>query len=286
MKLIIIIFAISTTVSAQSPVDLHFESKKSKKKTSNIPDSLFFEHNLKSTIKDISKYEKDTNLNFAFDIAPLLVRAALSSNNSQIRIEIVSKLIDLGISNNYCQKKLFLFEKNDFDDGALEKIKNYIESNVCTKELYFLTAKLDMKGLLPFYSRIAYDKKNPLKHRWNILLTMVLLKDLGAERTVVEIVENQKFDENFIYEMLPDLLFCNGTMIKNRVLKMMAESKDYCFSPNPDSDTKIPCACLALPVFAKYLEDFPLQLNSSGDLIEKNCQLAIRKFELWYEKQR
>lgn len=285
MKLITItLVIIATSCFSQSSVNEYFQLLKQKKQTKNLPDSLFLEPNLEKTIKEILPFFKDTSLNIALNVVPIYVRACKAYSKSDIRKEAVKRLIKLSIDGIDCLNYLKGFYVNDFDDEAKEKIANHILSSKVNKDWMLISGFLKIEKLMAHYRKIAFSQQESPTYRWNTMLAMARMNDEGAINELIRVQNIQSFNDDFIYEILPDLLYTKNKKIYSALLEKTKQSDEKCDSPNPNSENSTPCICLALPAFSASIIDFPIKVNASGDIMERNCNLAIQKFNNWYGK--
>jgi hypothetical protein len=180
------------------------------------------------------------------------------------------------------------FRKDDFDNEAA------YELSVLTKEkiphyhiLIKLTGFVGISDLKAGYRQMLADKKYPnAQSRWALHLSLARMGEQDEIDYCFQKVRNIKVNDDVVYELIPDLIYTRQKKVFDYLLEIIESDEKSCSSSNPDSNVKIICAYRVMEQIAPYIENFPVETGTSGDLKTTNYDTALAKVREWIKANR
>jgi hypothetical protein len=151
-----------------------------------------------------------------------------------------------------------------------------------TDRLILLCAHLGMQELLPDFRQKLHASPPPspqLKHA--LLLAMARLNDRNALDRLLSYANRMEVSDELVYELVPELLFTRQSEALSFILDLILSDENFCFSPDPSSSRKIPCAFHLMELIAPLVENFPLRLDPDGSIICPSNDEALSITREW-----
>ena len=244
-------------------------------------------------IQALSPYLADTVITVRSEAYLLVSRLGKSSKQSKVRKEVVKILLkgwrdkDSGI-NGQVANALFRFNKEDFDRGALEDIR---ELNSTVKpyagKLFKLIGKLELRDQVNVIKTHVQNQQVPLSRQdvWAGYVAMARLGDALSEQTVMDKANKLGSNDDTIYELYPDLVYIGSRTTIDFLVKELYSEESNCSSPDTESERPINCAYRIMEMLAPVIKDYPIAISASGDLVEKDYPKALATIRSWFNER-
>ncbi len=235
------------------------------------------------------------------DSVPLVRRVSLQtisnfgskSTDSEIRhlaVQHIIKGLDdedvsiVGVTAEYLTE----FDTIDFDAENKYIINRKIRENTSyLSKLILISGWLNIRELMYNYRQMisqseVYDKKE----RWNMYLAMARMGDADALHYIMQKIKSVTVNDDIVYEIYPDLAYTRQKQAFDFLLeKIMSDSKD-CLSSNPDNEAPIICAYRIMEYVGPYITDFPLEIDTYGELIIVDYEDDLLRVRNWIENNK
>ena len=244
-------------------------------------------------IQVLSPYLTDTLLTVRAEAYHLVSRLGQNSKQSKTRKEIVKILLkgwrdkDTGI-NGQVANALLRFNREDFDKGALEDIRELNHSvRPYTGKLFKLIGKLEMRDQLDVMRAHLQNQQIPLSRQdvWSGYVAMARLGDALSEQTVMDKANKLGSNDDTIYELYPDLVYIGSRTTVDFLVKELYSEENNCSSPDAESERPINCAYRIMEMLAPVIKDYPVAVGTSGDLVEKDYPKALATIRGWFNER-
>ncbi|MCT4639841.1 MAG: hypothetical protein N4A72_19235 [Bacteroidales bacterium] len=122
--------------------------------------------------------------------------------------------------------------------------------------------------------------------KWNIKLAKARCGDSEAANYCLTKVKRLSVNDDFIYEIVPDLIYTGNRQLIDYVADIMLSKEKSCSSANSEIDTKILCGYRIMEMLASVIVDFPVKIDDSGELDTDDYVSALKKCCNWIENKR
>jgi len=208
------------------------------------------------------------------------------SNASAVRQLSVGYLVQgigdksTGISGS-TSDALASFKKADFNNSARTALADRLnEQTAHLSQVVKLAGYIDETGYAEKISSIL-STTNSKKNKWACRLALARMGDAAAIQYVVNRLSSASVNDDFMYDVLPDLLYTRNREVF-RFIESIVQSDAYqCEPADPDASQKILCAYRAMEYMAPYIDGFPLRIDQSGTIEEKDYPQALQKLRKW-----
>ncbi len=215
--------------------------------------------------------------------------AGVASRDAMIRQQAVQYLIraiaddDSGNSGKAIDY-LKQFNRQDFNRQAKDSIQQRFKRPVASDPgLLKLIGYVEMHELEKDIQPLT-QPGNTQRVRWTSLLALARMGDQAALENVLTRVRRIKTGDDLIYEIFPDLVYTRQKQaIRYMVDVMKSDSKD-CLSADAEREVPISCGYRIMEQLAPVVKDYPLSLDSSGDMKTKNYEQALITVRSWFDK--
>lgn len=155
------------------------------------------------------------------------------------------------------------------------------------KSIVRLSGRLQMDQLIPYYSSILNnDSTLNRSTQWSLHLTLGRLGDQEQVNYCIGQVARIGMNDEVIYRLLPDLLYLNHKLVIDYLLDQLLIENNSCSSADPDHEVAIDCGYRLAEAVAPYVQDFPIQVDASGDLDTDNYVQALITIREWITTNR
>ena len=182
-------------------------------------------------------------------------------------------------------KSLQIQSKNYFnkDDKAL--LINHIKNTTLhLDELIKLTGYLELREAIPQLKNIADSSVYSPRDRWAAYLALSRMDDQQAISFINNKIRSAKVDDDFIYDIVPDLIYTRNRSIYNYLITLLMDDTPHCTSANPDNEAAITCGYRLMEYFAPVIKNYPLKITPSGDVDTNNYPKALKNTRDWFSK--
>ncbi|GEM_PF-1352289 len=122
--------------------------------------------------------------------------------------------------------------------------------------------------------------------KWNIKLAKSRCGDTEAANYCLTRVKRLSVNDDFIYEIVPDLIYTGSRQLIDYVVDIMLSKEKNCSSANSEVDTKILCGYRVMEMLASVIVDFPIKIDDSGELDTDDYITALKECCKWIENKR
>lgn len=179
------------------------------------------------------------------------------------------------------------YKKEDFNQEA----KDSLESILKRKTLY-RDKIVKLVAFVGLANQVEYIKSGlsngifqTTKEKWAAHLA---LARLGVEEEIdfcLDIVKSQGVNDDVIYELVPDLIYTRQQKCFDYIIELLQSKARNCMSANPESTQKIMCGYRIMEYLAPVIKDFPLEADSTGDLVVDDYEKALIDLRAWFTKK-
>jgi hypothetical protein len=292
MKKYVLVLLISFThfvLPAQHSVKDLSEYMKSirKKPQTPVPISIFADKkNSLKMFRLLEPYFDDTLAVVRGKALYLAKQMGSRSTDEVLRHAVVHHLVlalndrNAGVCGNVIQA-LSKFSRLDFGKVELDSILNHIRVGVPhLDKIMKLAAYLQINGSVRKINT-AIESTKSAQLKWAGLVSLARLSDRSAINRIVNRLSKASINDDFIYEVIPDLVFTRQREILVFIETIIKSDSKDCTSSNPDSNEKIKCGYRAIEMIAPAIEEFPYSVDESGSLNTDNYEEALAKIRDW-----
>lgn len=254
-----------------------------------IPRYLSLNENASATLKAITPYYKDTLASVRAKAYTITHLAGTNARSEAPRISAVLKLISACRDKdpgNVAQVMDYLkaFHKTDFSDVAQDSLRKLFHRRTAhfdkLIQLIGFVNMPDMKDLIKPYTLPG----TPRDVRWSAIISLVRMNDEVALYEMMSRVQNVTLNTDVVYEIFPDLVYTRHRMALTYMVDVMRSDEKKCMSADAEREVEIPCGYRIMEQLAHAIENYPLQLDESGDVITKDYVKALQTVREWFVK--
>lgn len=217
----------------------------------------------------------------------LVYTVSSNSDNSFLRNDGVVILLgassdpDAGLRATALQL-LSRFHNIDFNLSARDSLRKMIRSKISPlHRLIKLGGFLGLTDLVPDIQRMS-QPGNPSQLRWSALQSLARMGQPGAIKDMMERVKRLPINDDLVYKVFPDLIFTRQREPIAYVVEALQSDQKNCLSADVEREVAIPCGYRIMEQLAPVIEDFPLKLDESGDLITRDYPAALDIVRQWF----
>jgi hypothetical protein len=121
----------------------------------------------------------------------------------------------------------------------------------------------------------------------NLWAAHLALARFGVESEIeycVNQVKNQAVNDDVIYELIPDLIYTRQRKAYDYILTILNSTQKNCYSANPENPQKIECGYRVMEYLAPVIKNFPLEIDSTGELLTNDYVNALRTLRNWFKE--
>jgi hypothetical protein len=278
-----------STIFAQTSIkdlERHF-SELHKGGYDQLPASVYEdERNAGKLLRILTTYLDDTLAHVRSSAGYLTKQIGLRSADPLVRIKSISLLITLLRDENTAVQDealngLCQFEKASFLENHKDLLNRYfIEESMPSNALIKLTGFLELTGVQMKLNNIALLSVN-VHQKWTARVALARMGDKDAIRYLRNKLQRALIDDDFVYEILPDLIYTRQTEVFRFLEALIHNTEKNCHSADPDSGQKIECAYRVAEAIAPAIVGFPFSVDPSGDLNTANYPEALASIRTW-----
>jgi len=244
--------------------------------------------NFENLIKICSNYSIDTLPQIRKQVVRYLAISALKSTDVSVRISMVNILLqkcfdeNSGIVISACNY-LKQFGISDYDSSAnvlLDSVLRTVKFN--KNDIYKLGAYVGNKAT----EVLLFNKLSTAKSKseiWHLNLALCRRQNEKAVTYVLENLKPAKINSDFIYAVVPDLIYTRQPRIYDFLFEIIQNPEYKCVSGNPDNEKEIECGYYLIELLANEIEGFPLAVNQFGEIENEITPISINTVREWYK---
>ena len=176
------------------------------------------------------------------------------------------------------------FTPDDFNPRARDSLVSALHNQVYYRDkIIKLTAFVGLKDQIEY---IQTNLRNGVYQsgadKWAAHLA---LARMGVEYEInfcLEMVKRQGVNDDVVYELVPDLIYTRQKKTMDYVIELLHDKAKNCTSGNPEYGGEIMCGYRIMEFLAPVIKDFPLPVDSTGDLMVENYKKALKQLREWF----
>lgn len=252
-------------------------------------DIFLKEENSKAVLNAIQIYYSDSLPKVRSKAYEITGRVGLKSGNPDIRqwgtTQLTSFHNDPDAGNvGQLWSLLSKFKKEDFALIAKDSLKSsFRQKQPHLDQLMKLVGYLQMTDMKEEIRPLTLPPTNK-RDRWAALLALSRMGDEVAIQSVVQRAQKLKVNDDVVFEVFPDLMYTRQMEAINIMITVLNSDEKNCFAADAENETRIPCAYRVMEQLASIVEDYPLQVDASGDIITKDYVKTLSDVRKWFQK--
>lgn len=240
-------------------------------------------------LKQLDSYRKDTLVDVRAKTFYVVKRIGNKSTNSAIKQASIDLLIkglqdkDNSIKGQVIQA-LTQFELAHFTEDARKKVLSVLETGTPhLGDLLKLIGFLQVQGAIPILQSMDNSKLSK-EEKWSLLLALARLGDDNSIEKIAHRVESIPTNDDVVEVLVPDLIYTRKVPLIAFAISILNGDKTDCTTTDPDSDEKILCGYRVLEYLAPVVIDFPIAIDTSGDLNVDDYSSALSTARRWFRE--
>lgn len=291
-KLFIIFFLVKISAFAQQKgVDTYFTQLRSGK-SPTLPAEVYKPENAKTILNALPIYLKDTVVNVRSKATLIARVVGTKSALNPIRQQAVTQIIqaasdkstgNAGAALNYLTE----FKKTDFTKVHRDSLTALFKRNppyidVLAKLIGFL----EMKELKNDLFTMSQQSSLGRRERWSAMLALARMNDEQAINDIMSRVKRMPVTDPVVYEIFPDLVYTRRPEAITYLIEALNSDAKNCNSADAERESRIPCAYRVMEMLAPVVNNYPLALDESGDIVTKDYPAALQLARDWFIKNK
>lgn len=259
--------------------------------TSSPAKELYSEKNSEFLLYFLKEFMVDSLAKIRLKAYYLTYKAAYKNSNRELRSIAVYNLVqalkdkDSGNVGNVADW-LTNFQINDFNESSRDSLKNILHNQ--TVYLDKIISLIGFIGIKDENDFLRHNIKNGIysshKVSWAAHLALARMGDVEEIDFCIDRVKMQVINDDVVYELLPDLIYTRNKKVINYLIEILYDDTKNCYSTNPENPQKITCAYRIMEYLAPVIKNFPLEIDSSGDLVAEDYQEALKITRNWFKE--
>lgn len=253
-----------------------------------IPRTVFMDaKNEAILVRNLIKHRNDTGDDFQFHILDLMKLIGAKSKDQDVRNSVVSHLVKTISDKNLrisgvASDAVCQFFKPDFSAEDKDSIVSYLRVGMPNLDALFrLAGYLEIPAAKSKISAMLVRPISPIL-KWNARLALARLGDDAATNFVLEKITTSTIDDSFV-PLIPGLVYTRNAKVFFELEKIIQSDVYNCRSSHPDSKSTVLCAYRVLECVAGAIEEFPIKVDESGDMLVDNYQSALETARRWFK---
>ena len=252
---------------------------------------LYNEENAESLLKLLGAYYNDSLTKVRLKAYYLTYKSVFKSTDLELRNKAVYNLVqglkdtdsgNTGSTANW----LTNFKSQDFNKVSKDSLKSILRSSNA-----HLDQIIKLVAFVRLDNEINYLKNNLSNGVYNsnktIWATHLALARMGVQEEIdfcIDMVKKQPVNDDIIYELIPDLIYTRQKQAFDYIISILQSDAKNCFSANPENPQKILCGYRVMEFLAPVIKDFPLEVDSTGDLVVDDYEKALKITRKWFNE--
>jgi hypothetical protein len=254
-----------------------------------IPKEFLLEENAYAVLKASIPFLADSSVVLRAKAYAIVSLAGSNASRHDVRALAVTQLIEGAKDSDGGNARLALgyltnFRKEDFTTVAKDSIRSAFSRKASrVGEVLKLAGFLeltDLKEAIRAYTKIGNSQ--PL--RWAAVVSLARMNDNEASAEMMRRVRKLPVSDDVIYEVFPDLVYSRHPEAIAYMVEVLKSDEENCLTADAEREVPIPCGYRIMEHLAPVIDDFPLELDASGDIKTKDYVAALKKVRDWFEK--
>lgn len=259
---------------------------------SNVDKKALFanEASQKATIKALQAYSKDTLVSIQNEVYSILsqvgLKSAKGSSSKQMAIDGLIAGINTQFSESElsCINQLRKFNSTDFSLNQKEKIKQTIAINqnnigALAKLVAFVCGSVAQQDLNRLSSKEGLSK-NDKKH---IKYAKVRAGDDALAQKLIDGCKQQLINDDFVYGLVPELIYTRNKKVFSYLFELVMSDEKRCTTSDNEDEKPMICGYRIIAQIAPYVSNFPVKLNSNGEVDAANPEVLLSNVRKWIQ---
>ncbi|MCD4835035.1 MAG: hypothetical protein K8R31_14650 [Bacteroidales bacterium] len=252
---------------------------------------LYSKKNAGELLKLLNEYYTDTLAKVRSKAYYLTYKATYKSNDKELRnvsvFNLVQALKDEDSGNiGSAASWLTNFYSTDFNEASKDSLRIIMH-----KQSSYLDRIIKLVAFAGLNDQIEYLMNNLRNGNYRsskvVWATHLALARLGVEEEInfcVDLVKKQAVNDDVIYELVPDLVYIRCHKAIDYLVEILQDETKNCYSANPENPQRIACGYRVMEFLAPIIKDFPLEVDSTGDLIVDDYEGALKIIREWFSE--
>lgn len=133
---------------------------------------------------------------------------------------------------------------------------------------------------------VPYEYRRSVRDQNAYDLAMIRLGEERRIRRLNRLLQSVSVNDDFVFDLAADLLYTRRREVFDFFLDQILLDQQNCSPADAHSSGRINCAYRLLELIAPHIEDFPLQVGTSGDLEVADYVAALGLARLWINEHR
>ena len=254
--------------------------------------SLYNEENAEELLQLLNLYYKDSVAKVRLKAYYLTYKSSYKYSNTKLKKIAVYNLVlglkdkDSGNVGNIANW-LTNFNKEDFNESSKDSLRNILHT-----QKTFLDRIVKLVAFIELEDQVKYLNNNlqngnykAQKVIWSAHLALARLDVESEIDFCIDLVRNQPVNDDVIYELVPDLIFTKQKKVYDYIIELLNSNVKNCYSANPENPQKILCGYRVMESLAPAIKNFPLELDSTGDILTDDYEAALKTTREWFNQQ-
>lgn len=290
----IFLSTISTVAFGQSPeksLHAYFVEVRAAKHPA-VPQEIVNPTHAKIMLSELAMYRNDTLVEVRSKAYSLTKSIGSKSTQIEIRQQSVQYLV------NACRDQdsgnvgsvlgyLTSFNKNDFSAGAKDSLRSiYNSSPPHLGKLIRLIGFLELNDFQPELRALAQQSNASKTDRWAAQLALARMGDAQMMQNILDRIKKLPVNDDLVYQVFPDLIYTRQLDAISYLTRVLFSDENNCETADAERPAKIPCAYRVMEQLAPVIKNYPLEVDTSGDIKTKDYVAALKKVREWFRRQK
>ena len=238
-------------------------------------------------LTEVSSFYQDTTENVRQAAYELTRRISAVSKHANVHQQAVEALT-MGLQDSAASvvgsnlSSLTYFQPSAFSSQMRQQLSDLLAQSVAHQDqLIKLIGYLQMKEEMPTLRNILQSTKSQ-RIQWAAYLALARLGDSITIDKIMNRVRRIPLGDDLIYDVLPDLIYTRQKAAMDYMIEIIFSDEKACESADPETGGAILCGYRVMEQLAPVIQDFPLQLDASGDLAEEDYAVALQQVRDWF----
>ncbi|MEL6988470.1 MAG: hypothetical protein AAGK97_11660 [Bacteroidota bacterium] len=287
---IILLTLLNSRIQAQSPLPTYMQSIQGYIITPLPKEYIQQAAQSTAIFEELKPYANDNNKRVrseAYSLAANIGKRSEISNVRETAIEFILdgalKEKDSGLIGRYFNS-LKKFERKDFSRKAKSGLINMIDKKTPhLKTLFMLIGFLDLKEGEAAMNAVETKSKSIVQAR---NLALVRMGNKEKLEQMINNISKMALNDDFIYNIMPMLVYVRKKQSFDLLIDRLQNESKNCTPADAETDGQVTCGYRLMEGIAPYINDFPLELDISGDIVTRNYQKALASARKWTSKNK
>jgi hypothetical protein len=174
----------------------------------------------------------------------------------------------------------------DFSKISIDSVKSLLQPTTknVSKIILGIGSTNKSEFINPLIEFLQTNSKLGSQVKWSAHLALARLGEPNALAFILQRVQKLGINDDVVYDIFSDLVYTRQRQAFNYLIEVIKSDEKKCMSADPENPEPMNCGYRVLELIAPVIKDFPLKVDSSGDLEVKEYAVALRQVRKWLEK--